>query len=485
MPAGETELHASPFSHPSGTKTCYNNGMTSIVEESAERIPLEPARSVRAVVALHEWTDDGLVRGSVVADVDVRLPAGSVLDVLGGIPGETVEVEVGWPAVWRKKQLRRPKPPIVRLVRVITPVTSRHGNPAPGRVAPPCPVFGDCGGCRLQHIPYAAQLAWKRDRVRAALAAHGLPEDAVAPTLGMAEPWGFRNQMRFAVNRDGQPGLTAYGTHRVIPLTHCPIAHPQINAVLGALSVVPNPRPQALVRCGAHTSEILVQPAPTGAVADALTAADISPRTDGLHEQLHDLTFAMRPSSFFQTNTAQAEVMADLVLAHVPAGPNATVADAYCGVGTFAALLATHAGHVIAIEESASAVRDARENLTALGLANVEVIQGKTEEILPAIAVPSRPPVAPGEPSGNPMPIAAVVLDPPRLGCQRPVLDAIRACGIPRVVYVSCDPATLARDLALLCADGRYHITTVQPLDMFPQTHHVECVAVVDCLAAR
>jgi 23S rRNA (uracil1939-C5)-methyltransferase len=176
----------------------------------------------------------------------------------------------------------------------------------------------------------------------------------------------------------------------------------------------------------------------------------------------------MRPSSFFQTNTAQAAVMADLVLAAVPAGPDATVADAYCGVGTFAALLATRVGRVIAIEESASAVRDAHENLAALNITNVEVIQGKTEDVLPQ----------------HPASIGAVVLDPPRMGCQPPVLHALLARAIPRIVYVSCDPATLARDLALLCADGHYRIQSVQPLDMFPQTHHIECVAVVDSAAS-
>jgi 23S rRNA (uracil1939-C5)-methyltransferase len=433
--------------------------MTSAQEPQHERIPLEPARSVRAVVALHGWTDEGLARGTVTADADERLPAGAEIAVLGGIPGETVEVEVGWPAIWRPKQKKHPKPPIMRLVRVLIP--------SPERVAAPCPVFGDCGGCRLQHIPYKAQLQWKQARVQSEMAAHGIAEVVVLPALGMANPWNFRNQMRFAINRDGQPGLTAYGTHRVIPLHHCPIAEQRINDTLAALSGVVNPRPQVLIRCGKHTGEELVQPAPEGERAAALVASGITPRTDGLREQLHGLTFAMRPSSFFQTNTLQAEVMADLVLAAVPAGPAATVADAYCGVGTFAALLATRAGHVIAIEESASAVRDAHENLAALGLENVEVIQGRTEELLPGVAAR----------------IDAVVLDPPRMGCQRPVLDAILARGIPRVVYVSCDPATLARDLAILTSDGRYAIRSVQPLDMFPQTHHIECVAVVDAVS--
>jgi 23S rRNA (uracil1939-C5)-methyltransferase len=424
------------------------------------KIPLEPARSVRAIVALREWTPDGLARGVVTADADERLLAGASLAVLGGIPGETVEVEVGWPAIWRPKQRNHPKPPIVRLVRVL--------EPAPQRSAPRCPVFGDCGGCRLQHLPYAAQLGWKRDRVMSELVAVGIAPKVVPPTLGMAEPWAFRNQMRFAVDRDGRPGLTALGTHRVIPLAHCPIAHPLINATLAALHAVPNPRPQVLIRCGAQTGDILVQPAPIGAVAVSLAEAGISPRTDGLREQLGGLTFAMRPSSFFQTNTAQAEVMAQLVLAAMPAQESITVADAYCGVGTFAALLAGRAARVIAIEESASAVRDARENLLALHITNVEVMQGRAETLLATITES----------------IDAIVLDPPRLGCLPEMMSAILARRIPRVVYVSCDPATLARDLALLCADGIYQVRSVQPLDMFPQTHHIECVAVLDVVPA-
>ncbi len=159
--------------------------------------------------------------------------------------------------------------------------------------------------------------------------------------------------------------------------------------------------------------------------------------------------------------------MVDLVLAHAVTAPDATVVDAYCGVGTFAALLARRAARVIAIEESASAVRDARENLRALALEDrVQILQSRTEDLLP----------------GLPDDIACLVLDPPRLGCQPPVLTAVRQRMIPRVVYISCDPATLARDLAVLCGDGGYHLTVAQPLDMFPQTHHIECVVVLDFL---
>ncbi len=417
--------------------------------------PLEPARTARCRVALREWTHDGLARGVVVEDPDAPLPPGTPLAVLGGIPGEEVEVELSWSAIWRERQRRRPRPPIVRLARVVAP--------APERIAARCPVFGDCGGCRLQHLPYPAQLAWKRDRVIAELAAAGLAGVPVAAAIGMSEPWSFRNQMRFAVNREGRLGLTALGTHRVIPLAACPIAHPAINAVLATLADVANPRPQVLVRCGDGTGEVLVQPAPTAEQHARLDAAGLAPRTDGLSERLSGQTFQMRPSSFFQTNTAQAEVMARLVLAATSTGPNATVIDAYCGVGTFAALLATRARRVIAIEESASAVRDARQNLAALGLDRVEVRQGKAEDLLPAI-------------EGA---IDAVVLDPPRLGCSPRALDALVARPVPRVVYVSCDPATLARDLARLTAGG-YRVVGVQPLDMFPQTHHIESIATLD-----
>ena len=436
---------------------CYSIAM----QDTLEKIPLEPALIVRATLALHTWLPDGLAQGIVVEAVHEKLPDGTTLSVLGGIPGETVEVEVGWSAIWRAKQRKHPKPPIVRLVRVI--------HAAPERITPRCPVFGDCGGCRLQHIPYAAQLTWKQHRVAEALAAASLPTTSLLPTLGMDAPWEFRNQMRFAINREGAPGLTAYGTHRVIPLADCPIAHQSINATLAVLSTVSNPRPQVLIRCGAHTGELLVQPAPTGDVAAALTAAQITTRTDGLREELGGLTFAMRPSSFFQTNTAQAEVMAELVMAQIPAGPQTTVADAYCGVGTFAALLAQRAAQVIAIEESASAVRDARDNLQSLGITNVEVHQGRAEVLLPTLTTT----------------IDAIVLDPPRMGCLRPMLDAILTRQIPRVVYVSCDPTTLARDLAILCNDGRYALSSVQPLDMFPQTHHIECVATLDFVGEK
>jgi 23S rRNA (uracil1939-C5)-methyltransferase len=197
-----------------------------------------------------------------------------------------------------------------------------------------------------------------------------------------------------------------------------------------------------------------------------LVAAGLDLRDDTMDEELDGARFRIRPSSFFQTNTAQAQVMARLALAELPSGPDVTLVDAYCGVGVFARLMAERAGRVLAIEESASAVRDARWNLR--DTPQVEIIQAKVEDDLPQRTER----------------IDGLIIDPPRAGCQRPVLDALATRRPPVVVYISCDPTTLARDLAYLCLKmGAYTLRTVRPLDMFPQTAHIENIATLDAVA--
>jgi len=419
-------------------------------------IPLEPARTIQCTVQLASWTPEGLARGQITTDADEQLPAGTFVEVLGGIPGELVEVSISFLAIWRPKQRKHPKAPIVRLIKVL--------QSSPDRTAHLCSVFGDCGGCRLQHLPYPQQLQWKQDRVRQTFSDNGIIDALVLAPIGMTDPWHFRNQMRFAINRDGVAGLTAYGTHRVIPLQHCPIAHNRINDTLVITQESPQPRPQLLLRCGHYTDEVLMQPAPDAATLTRLHHAGVDLHTDQFHERLLGLDFSIRPSSFFQTNTIQAEVMAQIVLNALPSTTNITVADAYCGVGTFAAILATKATKVIAIEESASAVKDARANMERLQIHNVEVLLGKTEHLLPTLTDT----------------LDVVVLDPPRMGCMPDVISALRTRQVTRIIYISCDPATLARDAASLCSENVYQLTSVQPLDMFPQTHHIECIAIFD-----
>jgi 23S rRNA (uracil1939-C5)-methyltransferase len=271
--------------------------------------------------------------------------------------------------------------------------------------------------------------------------------------------------MRFSVNREGQAGLTARGSHRVLPLRTCPIAHPRINAALSILADTALPQPQVLLRYGEASGHMLVQPAVSPEPRARLEAAGLDMRESEMEEALLGHAFRIRPSSFFQTNTRQANRMAELVLEGLPTGADVTLVDAYCGVGTFARLLAPHAGRVIAIEESASAIRDARGNLG--DVANVSIVQGKVEEVLP----------------GMPERLDGLVIDPPRAGCQRAVLDALIARRVPRIVYVSCGPDTLARDLAYLCLRAAaYHLVSVQPLDMFPQTAHIENVTLLEAL---
>ena len=377
--------------------------------------------------------------------------------VPGGIPGEQVIVAVKEPPprLGRRKKRQRHLPLRISIVQVL--------DPSPWRVEAPCPHFGTCGGCQFQHIAYDQQLEIKREMIIDLLRDEGgFADPPVLPTVACAVPWRYRNHMRFSVNREGQVGLTARGSHRVIPLSDCPIAHESVNRALAVLAAMPQPRPQVLVRCGANTGQLLLQPAPMPEVRAHLEAAGLDVHEESIEEGLAGAYFRIRPSSFFQTNTVQAERMAALVLRGLEVGPGMTVADAYCGVGTFAVLLARHARRIIGIEESASAVRDALWNVR--DTSNVQIIQGKTESVLPTLAET----------------IDGLVLDPPRQGCQRSVLDALVVRQIPRVVYVSCDPATLARDLRYLChTTGAYQLLEVQPLDMFPQTAHVECVAVL------
>jgi 23S rRNA (uracil1939-C5)-methyltransferase len=439
-------------------------------------------------VTYHTVTLGALTReGHALAEVNEQDEAGHqyarMLHVPAGLPGEHVTIAVEAPAQPRSGRRRRrwkPRPPRVW-------ITEIH-QASPLRVTAGCPVFGTCGGCQLQHMHYQAQLEWKQEVVQQLL--HdigGFEAPPVQPTVSCDIPWHYRNHMRFSVNRQGQPGLTARGSHRVIPLTECPIAHEQINCVLQMLSQHINPQPQALIRCATASNQVLIQPAPSEQVAEQLAEIGVELRTETMEEVLAGATFRIRPSSFFQTNTSQAEKMAQIVLngllspltsldrasspsVGIPVGSqdiapaaSLTIVDAYCGVGTFALLLARHVGKIIAIEESASAIKDAQWN--ARDFDNIEILKGKVEDILPTLSPK----------------IDGFVIDPPRAGCQPVVLETLIQHPVTRIVYVSCDPSTLARDLDILCHQHpTYRLCSVQPLDMFPQTAHIECIAILE-----
>src|SRR5579875_137484 len=339
------------------------------------------------VISYHSVTLGALTReGDALAEIVERDEAGEphtvTLRVPAGLPGERVTVAVEAPAQPRPGRRRRrwkPRPPRVW-------ITEIH-EASPLRVQAPCPVFGVCGGCQLQHMRYEAQLAWKLEVVRRLLCDSGFTDPPLLPAVPCDDPWRYRNHMRSSVNRGGQPGLTARGTHYVLPLSDCPIAHEYINRALAVLSRHVNARPQLLIRCGAASGQVLIQPEPATEVAQELEAAGLDLRSETMEEFLAGETFRIRPSSFFQTNTAQAEKMARMVLdglsgeSAILNNPNqaptchperskgsdssdteilrctqddtrfipsvmetvhnqtTTFVDAYCGVGTFARLL--------------------------------------------------------------------------------------------------------------------------------------------------
>ena len=424
----------------------------------------EEAPPTYHIVTLGALTREGTTLAEITEQNEIGEQQTHTLHVPAGLPGErvTIAVEAPMPPPKRRKRYWKARPPRVWITEI------HHASPQ--RIQASCPVFGLCGGCQLQHMRYEAQLEWKRSIVQELLHdAGGFVHPPVLETVPCDIPWHYRNHMRFSVNREGQPGLTARGTHRVLPLETCPIAHTQINRALNVLSAVPNQRPQVLIRCGAATGQMLIQPHPDSNIAQQLAEAELDLHTETIEERLGGELFRIRPSSFFQTNTAQAEKMTAMVLdALVVSGQHSherprTIVDAYCGVGTFALLLARHVDKVIAIEESASAIKDAQWNLREVS--NVEILKGKVEELLPTLECH----------------IDGLVIDPPRAGCQQAVLDALVQHPVDRIVYVSCEPSTLARDLHILChLHPTYRLLSAQPLDMFPQTAHIECVATLE-----
>jgi 23S rRNA (uracil1939-C5)-methyltransferase len=381
----------------------------------------------RVTVTLCDMAFEG---GAIARDVD------RVIFADYGLPGEEVIAEL---------HTERAGVFLGRVVEVL--------KPSPHRVEAPCRYFGQCGGCNWQHIDYPHQIELKRHIVREQLRRLGRFADApVSPTVGADNPWGYRNHIRFTAKSRGEIGFIQRGTHRFLRIDECLIADPWINALLPKLQGHGAGLHQVAIRRGVNTGDVLVQP-DLSAIDPSLPAAE-----KHYEEELLDHRFRISGPSFFQTNSPQAERLIRLVEERLDLRPGDTLADTYAGVGTFAVILASQVKRVIAIEESHSAVADAAVNTQ--GFANIEYHEGKVEDILPGIDET----------------VDALILDPPRQGCHPGALDAVLRLGPERITYVSCDPATLARDLRLL-VDGGYELLDVTPVDMFPQTYHIECVA--------
>ncbi len=358
---------------------------------------------------------------------------GRVVFVPFGIPGETVDV------VLTRERKRYAEGEITTVI-----------EPSPDRVVPRCPYFGACGGCQLQHVAYDRQLELKRTVVSDLLERvggfRGVP---VHPVLPSPQDYGYRNSARFLVGQRGDLGYTDWCNNAFMRVDTCPIMAAPISEALGQVQGKGTHREPVRIRYSYATSELLVWP--------ELQASIPTGQLDATHELL-GRQFRVSATSFFQVNTAQAETLVQLAVERLRPLEGTVALDAYCGVGSFTRFIAEEAERTIGIEEAPQAVADARENLEGLG---VQIIEGRTEKELPHLSDT----------------ISRVLLDPPRTGCEQPALDALLALVPEKIVYVSCDPATLARDLKYLCASGTYGLVDVQPVDMFPQTYHIEAVA--------
>jgi 23S rRNA (uracil1939-C5)-methyltransferase len=365
---------------------------------------------------------------------------GQVVLVPYSVPGDRLVVET----VLQKRDFVR-----ARIVQVLEPSQLRTG--------PQCIYFGQCGGCQLQHIGYEGQLNLKAAVVAEQLERIGGLSPEVSPTLASPLPFKYRNHARFSVDRTGRVGFTRYRSHSIVPIDVCLLMADAINSVVRQVQGRLRGIFQLSVRYGHYTGQLLVNP--------PLSLLDIYGIRSGqpyYEEKLLGRTYRVSAASFFQVNTPAAEMLVKTVLDFLELEGHETVVDAYSGVGTFAVILAEKARAVIGIEESPSAVEDALFNVA--GLDNVRIVRGKVEEVLPSLREK----------------VDAVVLDPARVGCEPAVIEALRSRRPGKVVYVSCDPATLARDLKLITAEGMYRVRRVQPVDMFPQTYHIESVALLE-----
>ena len=367
---------------------------------------------------------------------------------------------------------------------------------SPQRVDPPCPVSGPggCGGCDWQHASLAAQRSGKAELVReqlrrlAALDRPDLVVEAVAvPGATDDDGLAWRTRMRFAVDDHGRLGLRAHRSHTVLPLVDCPIADPGLVVAelaarrwseAAAVEVCLGAQPPALVVVEpADLSRPVDVPALASAVSLARRTRSGLTRLRGRTWVEHgvdcggeQLRLRVSQGGFWQVHPAAAQVLLDAVLDLAAARAGERVLDLYAGVGLFAAGLARRVGPdgaVLAVESQARAVTDARRNLH--GQARVRIRQGRVERVLSAELAQS-----PFDGRAD-----VVVLDPPRAGAGRGVVETLCAARPRVVVYVACDPAALARDVATAGRHG-YRLSGLRAFDLFPMTHHVECVAALE-----
>ena len=422
---------------------------------------------------------------------------GRVLFVPGGIPGERVRVDI---VEERRGHARATLLEILR--------------PAPERVEPSFPLLTDCG-CQWQHIAYPAQLTWKAHIVRQLLVRIGKQPDAIVhPTIGMSNglsPWHYRNIALFSVGPAGEVGFKLTESHDVQDLEDCALLHPALDIVYqrvrsklikyfgdslsemiqgftirGAIGAVSAPgtnavkavptllslhaRPGSMIEAPQQLAHELITIAPgiVGVIVERVGGryGRVVAGQEFLTDTVLGRRFRVSADSFFQVNLVQTGVLIERAMQMLEPQRTDVTLDGYSGVGLFSTFLASRASRVIAIESQPSAVMDARANATLNNQNNITTLEGTLERIL-------------GQLHYRRERIDVALVDPPRAGCHPKALQALQILAPRNICYVSCDPSTLARDIATLCSGGRYRLVAAQPVDMFPQTYHIECLALL------
>ncbi len=387
-------------------------------------------------------------------------------------------------------------------------------KPSPDRVALKCPLAKTCGGCQWQHISYPVQLKYKTKIVKETLRRLGkLNNIKVNDIIGMNEPWGFRNKIQYPISGGSgrgeklAMGYYMQGTHNIIDIDSCPIEHPKLSRaakiVKDTLNKLGYSAPSRdggkglfkflRARIGFGTGEMMLTfvtsekgiPGAKNLVKEIIgmckkesinvvgICQNLNSRytnvimgdqnwtmwgRDFIYDKMKGLKFKVSNTSFYQTNPVQTEVLYDKAVESAGFTGNETVIDAYSGIGTVALWFAKHARYVYGIEEVKQAVRDASENAELNHIENCRFSIGKVEKLLPELK------------EGD-----ALILDPPRGGCEEKILKTIACSKFQKIIYISCNPATLARDLAYLSSSG-FRVEEVQPVDMFPHSFHIETV---------
>lgn len=449
-------------------------------------------KGIIPVIKNNDYTmmiDDIGVNGEGIGKID-----GYTLFVPGGLPGDTIKVKV----TKVKKNFG-----FGRLEAILQPSLSR--------VEAPCQSFGRCGGCQIQHLDYKAQLDFKKEKVKGALEhIAGLKDVHVHDTIGMEEPFYYRNKAQFPVgmiNGNIEVGFYAPRSHRIIPIEHCYIQH-RINETIiakvkeymneNAIEPYDETRHTGLIRHvvtrwsqstgDVHVtlvingkrlpkSEQLIQKLTTIDGISGISFSSNKEKTNvilgekvetiwgnpTIRDVIGDIYFDISPLSFYQVNPIQTEKLYEKALAYADLTGGEIVWDAYCGIGTISLFLAKQAKKVYGVEIVSQAIEDAKHNAKINKIQNVEFYVGKAEEVIPEVY---------RETGINP---DVIVVDPPRKGCDQALLNTMIEMQPERIVYVSCDPSTMARDVKVLVGGG-YEVVEVQPVDMFAHTVHVEAI---------